>query len=155
MNHVLTLKSCRALSELKGKEPLTAQEYEGLAQLAETCPLQGEHFDEVSWLFPLRIPLEPKVRILDEQDHTVSVLVIYNKNICIGLIGDAELESYYIQYPGALIFVVGEISTKSKDGVEYKNIRPRGWMLFPIKLQEKSSETIENSNIKERKKKKE
>lgn len=152
MNHILTLKSCRALGELKGKEPLTDQEYGNLAQLAETCPLQGEHFDEVSWLYPLRIPLEPKVRILDARDHTISVLVIYNKSTCVGLIGDAELEIHYTKYPGALIFAVGEIMAKTKDGAEYKNLRPRGWMVFPVKS---SDESLDSNREKEKRRKRE
>jgi hypothetical protein len=149
MNHILTLKSCRALGELKGKEPLTEQEYAILAQLAESCPLQGEHFDEVSWLYPFRIPLEPKVRLLDDREHTISALVIYNKSTCVGLIGDAELETHYLRYPGALIFAVGEIMAKMKDGKEYKNLRPRGWMIFPVKSNDVSPE-IKNEKVKKK-----
>lgn len=150
MNRILDLKSCRALCELKGKEPLTEEEYTHLTEMAESCPLQGEHFDEVSWLYPLRIPLEPKTRILDATDHTISAFVLYNKTCCVGLIGDDELEALYLTHPGALIYAVGEIITKVKENVEYKNLRPRGWMLYPVRVKEDLDEI---PKVKEKKKK--
>jgi hypothetical protein len=92
MTRILQLRSCRALRELKGQQPLTDIEYQRLAQLAEDCPLAGEHFDEVSWLYPLRIPLDTKVRILDAETGIISALVILNRNQFVGLIGDHEFK---------------------------------------------------------------
>jgi len=137
MNRLLQLRSCRALRELKGQQPLTDLEYQRLAQLAEDCPLAGEHFDEVSWLYPLRIPLEPKVRILDAEMGIVSVLVILNRNQFVGLIGDHELEEIYQANPGGFLFCVGELEKKIKDTIIFWNLRPRGWKIYSISADDK------------------
>lgn len=132
MNRLLKLSTCRALRELQGQEPLTDEEYDRLEKMAEICPLEGEHFDEVSWLYPLRIPLQPKVHLLDEGTHVISISVQYNRRSYIGLIGDEELETHCLQNPGGLIFAVGEMTSRVKEGREYLNLRPRGWKIRPV-----------------------
>lgn len=146
MNRVLQLRNCRALRELKGQQPLTEDEYRRLAQLAEDCPLTGEHFDEVSWLYPLRIPQEPKVRILDESMGIISVSVLLNRNQFVGVIGDQELAEVYRRYPGGFLFCVGELETKQKDSMTFYNLRPRGWQVYPVSAEEKDSLRIPKKN---------
>lgn len=139
MNRLLQLQKCRALRELKGQQPLTEEDYHRLAQLAEDCPLTGEHFDEVSWLYPLRIPHDPKVRMLDETMGIVSVSVLLNRNQFVGVIGDRELEEVYRLYPGGFLFCVGELEKKVKDTMTFYNLRPRGWQVYPVVVDEKES----------------
>jgi hypothetical protein len=132
VNRILKFAACRAMRELQSQEPLTEEEYKRLEKMAEICPLEGEHFDEVSWVYPLRLPSEPKIRILDEQAHIVSVAVLYQRNQWVGLIGDEEMNQLCLQYPGGLIFAVGEITKRTKEGRDYLNLRPRGWMIIPL-----------------------
>lgn len=131
VTRILRLSVCRAMRELQGQEPLTEEEYGKLEKMAEICPLGGEHFDEVSWVYPLRLPSEPKIRVLDEGAHIVSVAVLYQRNQWVGLVGDEEMAEICRQYPGGLIFAVGEITTKTKEGRDYLNLRPRGWLIAP------------------------
>jgi hypothetical protein len=132
MNRVLKMDNCRALRELKGQQPLTESEYQRLDQLAEECPLVGEHFDEVSTVYPLQIPIEPKVRLLDETNHIVSVVVLLNRNQYVGVIGDKELEDAYLTYPGGFLYCVGELEKKIKGEMTFWNLRPRGWKVYPL-----------------------
>lgn len=133
MNRILEMDSCRAIRELKGQQPLTEDEYVRLDKMARECPLAGEHFDEVSWVYPLRIPKEPRVRVLNEEEHIISALVILNRNIFVGVIGDQEMEACYLACPGGFIFAVGELEKKVKDDKEFWNLRPRGWKVLAVK----------------------
>jgi len=100
--------------------------------MAESCPLAGEHFDEVSWLYPLRIPLEPKVHRLDETSDAVAVVTLFNRNQFVSVIGNQELESSCKAYPGSFLFCVGELEKKIKGDMVFWNLRPRGWKLYPV-----------------------
>ena len=133
MDKIVTVESCRAYLELKGREPLTEKEYRRLLQLVATCRLQGEPFDEVSWVYPLRIPTAPHVTVLSEEPRVVAVGVQHNKNKFVGVIGDAKLEMLYNNNLGEFIYAVGEIVSKKKGDKEYWNLRPRGWLVVRIK----------------------
>ena len=132
MNRIIKLPSCRALLELKNKEPLSESEYAKLRDVIPECCLAGEPFDEVSWVYPIRIPKVPKVFVLQEDPYVVSVWGTLNRNIFVSVIGDEELANCYRENSGAFIFAVGTIKEKVKEGKAFRDLRPRGWVLVVI-----------------------
>lgn len=129
MKRVYTLDRCRALNKSKGRIPLTPYEYKILLELAVDCPLAGMPFDQVSYLYPLQIPLSPQVRILSNDDEIFSVSLRQNFSKFVGIIGNLELKSAVTEHPGAILFAVGNIIKKIKGENTYYNLRPRGWLV--------------------------
>ena len=132
MNRVVKLSRCRALMELKNKEPLSEGEYAKLREMIPDCGLSGEPFDEVSWVHPIRIPKDPRVFVLQQDTKVVSVWGKFNRNVFVSVIGDSELEKCYENNPGSFIYAVGTIKEKVKEGKTYRDLRPRGWLLCVI-----------------------
>jgi hypothetical protein len=131
-DRVVIVNSCRAFQELKDRSPLTEVEWQRFrAQIIE-CGLKGLPFDEVSYIYPLQIPSKPRVQLLQESPRTISVLGIYDRSNCVGIIGDSELESYYLTHIGAFIYVVGKLDKCKKNDKEYLNLRPRGWLIVQV-----------------------
>jgi GTP-binding protein EngB required for normal cell division len=139
---------------LKDRTPLTPAEWKEFRQKIGDCGLKGLPFDDVSYLFPLQIPSKLRVQVLQEKPRIVSVLTIYDRTGLVGVIGDGELENYYLNHSGAFIFAVGKMDKCKKNDKEYLNLRPRGWLLVKIEDSNKmeSIESDEKGPDKKRKK---
>lgn len=142
-DRVITMSSCRVFLELKDRSPLTEEEWQRFRGQIADCGLKGLPFDEVSYVYPLQIPAKIRIQVLQEAPRVVSVLGIYDRTTCVGIIGDSELEEYYSQHAGSFIFVVGKLEKCKKNDKEYFNLRPRGWLI--VQCQIKDSDLIEDS----------
>lgn len=129
MKRIHTLDRCRAVAAFKEKSPLVSYEYERILELAIDCPLAGMPFDQASNLYPLFIPLSPQIRQLNSNPEVVSITLRFDTNQFIGIIGDSELKTAILTHPGAILFVVGNITKKVKGEHNYQNLRPRGWII--------------------------
>ena len=104
--------------------------------------LEGAPFDEVSWIYPFRIPREPRVVVLAEDPRCVSVGVHYTRGQNVGVVGDAEMEEACTAHPGAFLYVVSKIQERRKGDRTYLNVRPRGWFVVDV------TEKMRNTNKK-------
>jgi len=129
MKRVHVLDHCRAMEMFKGRAPLTAYEYERILELAIDCPLEGMPFDQVRYLYPLQVPQKPQIRIFSEEPEVVSVSLLLNFSQFVSVIGGKDLKKAIMDYPGAVLFAVGNIIEKLKGDVVYHNLRPRGWLI--------------------------
>lgn len=151
-SRILTVSQCRAFLELKDRTPLTDEEWSRLYNLIQDCGLKGTPFDEVSYLYPLLIPNKPRVQILQENPRVVSVSTLYDRNQFVGVVGDRELEEFYLDHEKAFLYAVGKLEKCRKNDKEYLNLRPRGWVIVevvPVKdekephLERKDEEKVE------------
>ncbi len=90
------------------------------------------------------------VQLLQESPRIISVLGIYDRSNCVGIIGDSELELYYLAHIGGFIYVVGKLDKCKKNDKEYLNLRPRGWLIVQVSA---SDEQVEKKNLHDRKNK--
>ena len=133
---VLYLKTFRAYREYRALGPMTDEEWQLMKEMVPGCPMQGEEFDEINWLYPFKIPRNPVIHRLSETEEIFSVGVRFNHTQFVGVTGGMDLlESYNSNLEGFL-FVVGKIKVKEKEGRTYYNIRPRGWLIASV-LKEK------------------
>ncbi len=130
MEKIHILDRCRALTECKGRTPLTTYEYKKILELAIDCPLAGMPFDEVSYLYPLLIPTTPQARSLSTDSEVISISLRQNYTKFISVIGDMELKTNVMAHPDAILFAVGNIIKKIKGEKTYFNLRPRGWLII-------------------------
>ncbi len=129
MKRVHILDHCKAMDVFKGKAPLTTYEYDRILDLAVDCPIEGMPFDQVRYMYPLLIPLEPQFRIFSEEPEVVSVSLRLNFSKFVSVIGGKDLKKAVTDHPGAVLFGVGNIVEKQKGDVVYYNLRPRGWLI--------------------------
>lgn len=129
MKRIHVLDHCRAMEMFKGKAPLTAYEYERILELAVDCPLEGMPFDQVRYLYPLQVPQVPQIRTFSEEPEVISASLRLNFSKFVSVIGGKDLKKAITDYPGAVLFVVGNITEKLKGEVVYHNLRPRGWLI--------------------------
>jgi hypothetical protein len=148
MKRVYQLPRCRVLLDLKEKTPLIKEDYEKVLAMIPECPMKGIPFDDVSFLYPLQVVGSPRFTVLNEAPRVVSLLVKYNLSTLAGIIGEEELESTVMKHPNAIIYAVGKMSTKEKEGRTYHNLRPRGWLLV-----EEQGSTVSRSKSKKSSKK--
>jgi hypothetical protein len=118
--------------ELKDRSPLTEDEWVRFRGLISECGLKGMPFDDVSYVYPLQIPQHPRVRVLQESPRVISALGLYDRSLCIGIVGDAEFERHYAAHSSAFVYVVGKYEKVLKDNREFYNLRPRGWVIVEI-----------------------
>ena len=132
IERLITLPTCRAFMELKDRSPLTEVEWGRFRGFISECGLKGMPFDDASYVYPLQIPQHPRVRVLHESPRVISALGIYDRSVCIGIVGDAEFERHYSAHAGAFVYVVGKYEKVLKDNREFYNLRPRGWVIVEI-----------------------
>jgi hypothetical protein len=61
----------------------------------------------MNWLYPLRIPQDPKICILNAEGHVISERVILNRHTLVGLLGEQRKEDFYRENTGEFLFAVG------------------------------------------------
>ncbi len=132
VENVLRVTSCRAQAELKGRQPLTAREVERFRSMVPDVGLEGALFDEMSWVYPFRIPVKPHVVVLGENPRCISVGVRFTRGRLVGVIGDATLEAEYLAHKGAFLYVVGALKERKQGDKIYLNVRPRSWVVVEV-----------------------
>jgi len=148
----MRVPSCRAQSELKSWHPLTAGEVERFRSLVPELGLEGSQFDEMSWVYPFRIPGKPYVVVLGDGPRCVSVGLRFTRGRLVGVIGDAALETEYLAHPGAFLYVVGVLQERKQGDKVYLNIRPRSWVVVEVGTPEPETEMPARKGGKKRKK---
>ena len=132
INHVVKLKQCRALDEVKATRKLTASEYRRFRGMVKDVGLEGASFDKVSWVYPLFIPSEPRVTVFSEEPRRISIGLVLEKRGFVGVVGDADLEAACLSHAGSFLYFVGKIEEKRKGERTFLNVRPRGWLVAEV-----------------------
>ncbi len=135
---VVRLLTCRASIELQARRPLTPTEEDQFRAAIPGVGLAGAPFDDASFIYPLRIPREPRVVVLGEAPRRVSLRVLYKQGLCVGVVADPELEAAYTTHPGSFLYVVGALQEHKKGDKTFLDVRPRGW--FVVEVGEKLKE---------------
>jgi len=129
---VVRVPTCRASIELRARRPLTPAEVEQFRAAIPDVGLAGAPFDDASFIYPFRIPGEPRVVVLGEAPRRVSLRLLYKQGLCVGVIADPELEAAYATHPGAFLYVVGALQEHKKGDKTFLDVRPRGWFVVEV-----------------------
>ena len=138
----------KAQKEYQMSLPLSNSEYKKLKNRIPYVPLVGEPFDEINTIYPLRIPENPSVFTIDEENDAFSMLLRYNKT-SVSVIGDSEMKALYSNHMGHFIYGVGTKIEKHKNGKTYHNIKLRGWLLVKLKNSSRSVDSKGSNKKKE------